>query len=742
MTPGKNPCILFVATYPPRECGIAEFTKDLTNAFDKEFNPEIKSKILAMNPNGTSIYNYPKKVILQINDTDMEDYLNRANEINRMSHIKLVNIQHEYGLFQGEWGNYLLPFMEILTKPVVVTMHTVLENPENKLLKITQAIANKASHLVVMTKTMADILERVYDIPRKKISIIPHGVHHISFPSKSKAKKKLNLTGHTVLSSFGMLNKDKGIEYAIEALPELVKIYADLLYLVIGATHPVVRRQEGEVYRNKLKRLVHKLELKNHVKFYDKFLDTPELIEYLKATDIYMSPTLNPLQAVSGTISYALSCACPIIATENQYAKDVINHERGILVEFENSEQIKAGLEKLLSDRKLMREMGKNSYLYSRHMTYQNVALSYFKTYNNFAKIKPHKKDKLLPINLAHFRHLTDKFGMIQFASHTKPDIHSGYCLDDNVRALLACSIIYRKKQNTSTLSLIKTYFNFIKFAQKSNGKFNNFVNYHKKFTDETESDDAFGRTIWVLGHILGENNLPPILVGQAQAVFNKAIKWSDELKSARAMAFTILGLCSIYEKSGDQKILDLINKQAKKLIKKYEKQAMIGDGKDWFWFENFFTYSNSKLPESLFRAFMVTKNIAYRDIAKKSLDFLTSITFETNHFSPIGQNGWYFRDGKRAYFDQQPEDASSMVEALVTAYKITKKKDYLTKAQISFEWYLGKNHLNQMIYDEVTGGCYDGLGQYSINFNQGAESTISYLLARLAIDPKYNEYK
>ena len=742
MTLGKNPYILFVCTYPPRECGIAEFTKDLTNAFDREFNPGIKSKILAMNPNGTSMYNYPKKVIMQISDTDIEDYLNRANEINKQSHIKLVNIQHEYGLFQGEWGNYLIPFLEILNKPIVTTFHTVLPNPEQKLLKITQAIAQKSNGVIVMTKTSADLLETVYQIPRKKITIIPHGVHHISYPSKSLAKKKLNLSGRTIISSFGMLNRDKGIEYAIEALPEVIKKHPDVLYLIIGATHPVVRRQEGEVYRNKLKRLIHKYELQDHVKFYDKFLETSELIEYLKATDIYLSPTLNPLQAVSGTISYALSCACPIIATSNQYAKDVLNSERGILVDFHNSQQIQLGLMDLLDNRKKMKEMGKNAYLYSRHMTYQNVALSYFKTFNNFAKIMPRRKDKIPPISLAHFKHLTDSFGMIQFANHTKPDIHSGYCLDDNVRALLACAIIHQKRPVESNLKLIQIYFKFIKFAQKSNGKFNNFVNYQRKFTDETESDDSFGRTIWVLGYLLSNTSLPAPLISQAQTIFNKAIKWSTELKSSRAMAFTILGLCNILEKKEDKNLLILVNKLSQKLLRRFEKQSSISDEKEWLWFENFFTYSNSKLPESLLRAYKITKNKVYKDLALTTLDFLVSITFEKNLFSPIGQNGWYFRDGKRAYFDQQPEDASSMVEALVTAYKITKKKEYLTKANICFEWFLGKNHLNQMIYDEVTGGCYDGLGQYSINFNQGAESTISYLLARLAIDPKFNEYK
>lgn len=739
MLSGKSPCILYVSSYPPRECGIATFTKDLTAAIDKELNPAIKSKILAINANGTSIYNYPKKVILQINETDMEDYLNRANEINKMSHIKLVNIQHEYGLYDGEWGSYLLPFLELLNKPIITTFHTVLPNPDKNMKKITQAIAQKSNGLVVMTKSAAKLLEEVFGVPRKKIFVIPHGVHHIPFPSKSKAKEKLNLAGHTILSTFGMLNRDKGIEYAIEALPEIVAKYPDVLYLVIGATHPVVRREQGEGYRNMLKKLVYKLSLKDHVKFYDKYLSLEELIDYLKATDIYISPTLNPLQAVSGTTSYALSCACPIIATSTQYNKDVLDDGRGILVDFENSEQIRGGLEFMLSDVKRRKEMGKNAYFYSRHMTWQNVAISYFKTFNNYAKIQPRYKDKLPPINLSHIKHMTTDFGMIQFANHTKPDIHSGYCLDDNVRALLACYLLYRNRPSESLEHLMKIYFKFIKFAQKPNGKFHNFISYNKFFTDESESDDSFGRTIWVLGTILGRDKLPDDLIRQAEKMFGKAIKWSTDLKSLRAVSFAILGLSEYYEKAKEPKISDLVVKLADILVKQYEKEACVEDGHDWKWFENCFTYSNSKLPEALFRAYSLTKNKIYLHVAEESLEFLSSITFEKDYFSPIGQNGWYFRQGKRSYFDQQPEDTASMVEVLMTAYKVTKKKVYLANAKNCFEWFLGKNHLNQMIYDELTGGCYDGVGQHSLNFNQGAESTLSYLLARIAVDPKYN---
>lgn len=739
MSKPKSPCILYVSSFPPRECGIATFSRDLTDAIDKEISPGVKSKILAMNDNGTSIYNYPRKVIMQINESNIEDYLNVANEINRSKQVKLVNIQHEYGLFGGDWGNYLLPFMELVKKPIVTTFHTVLPRANEQLKKLTASIANRSDAVVVMTKAAARLLEKSYGVNKPKISIIPHGVHNITFPSKSKAKKKLNLSGRFVLSTFGMLNCDKGIEYAIEALPEIVKEFPDVLYLVIGATHPQVLKHEGEKYRNRLTRLVNKLQLNEHVKFYNRYLATEELIDYLKATDIYLSPTLNPKQAVSGTVSYALSCACPIIATANQYAKDVVEHNhRGFLVGFRDSKAIEKGLFDLLRDKAARKEMGKNSYFYSRHMTFQNVAISYFKLFNDLAKIVPSEKGKLLPINLGHIKTLTDKFGIIQFASHTRPDVHSGYCLDDCTRALLGCAMNYKIKPSKSLLYLMNIYLNYIEYSQRPAGDFHPFMNYSRKFSDEGESEDSLGRAVWALGYAAAGDFLPDAIKNKARIILDKTFEKTSELKFLRAISFALLGLCLAEEKKAESanSNSELIKKFADRMVECYKAQATAGPQNGWLWFEDCMTYSNYKLPEALFCAYKITNNKEYLRVAERALGFLMKITFEKkDYFSPIGQDGWFYRNGKRSYYDQQPEDTSSAVEALATAYKITGKNEYLEKAKLAYEWFLGKNHLNQMVYDEATGGCYDGLGRYSLNFNQGAESTLSYYLARLTIE-------
>lgn len=379
-------------------------------------------------------------------------------------------------------------------------------------------------------------------------------------------------------------------------------------------------------------------------------------------------------------------------------------------------------------------------------MTWQNVAISYFNLFNECAKIKPRKKDKLPPIKLDYLRVLTDDFGMIQFANHTKPDPASGYCLDDNARALLGCAMYYNDARNKNALlNLINIYLNFIKFVQKSNGKFNNFVSFEKHFIDQGESEDSFGRAIWTLGYIIAHENLDEKIKKQAETILKKTIKFFSDLKSLRAISFTLIGLSYIAIWAGKNKkeseekkhIKDIklaIKKLADKLLRRYIKETL--EDKNWLWFEDCLTYSNYKLPEALFRAYQITKNRDYLRIAEESIKFLNSITFETQgYMSPIGQNGWYFKDGQRAFFDQQPEDASSAVEALAAAYLVTKKKSYLNSAKVAFDWFLGANHLNQMIYDEATGGCYDGLGKFSINFNQGAESSISYFIARLSME-------
>jgi glycosyltransferase involved in cell wall biosynthesis len=725
--------ILYVSTYPPRECGIATFTRDLTTAMDKKFNPSLKSKVLAVNENGSSIYNYQGKVSMQLNESDIENYIEAAEKVNRNDKIKLVCIEHEFGIFGGEEnGEFLIPFLEKLDKPVVVTLHSVVPDPSDERLRVMKAIAKRSKLITVMAETAVDILDTDYGIPRNKMHVIHHGVPSIDFLKNNlEIKKNLGLDGKIVLSTFGLINKGKGIEYVIRALPRLVEKYPNLLYVIVGETHPVVRRREGEEYRNKLINLAKDLGLKDNVKFYNKYLSLEEIIEYLKASDIYIYSALDENQIVSGTLAYALSAGKAVIATPSLYAKEMLREDRGLLVDFRDANSMESAIGKILGDSELKNKLEKKAYAFTRQMTWPNVAVNYL---NVFKKLITVKKTigihKLPPIKLSHLITLTDDNGVIQHAKHSLANRETGYTLDDNTRALVVAIMHYDIFKSEKILKLINTYMSYIYYSQKEDGNLHNLMAYDKKFLDEVGSEDSYGRTLWATGRLIN-SKVSSNLKASAKFVFDNALKNIDDLTSVRAKVFSLIGLYYYYKIHKDKNIYDKIVKLADNLLEAYGDNS----SNNWNWFEDSLTYSNGKIPEAMFLAYDVTKNEKYLEVARTSLKFLTSLLMMAGKLVLIGHKGWYKRGKERAFYDQQPVDASSMVQVYMTAYKITGKREYYENALIGFQWFLGRNSLNQVVYDEITGGCYDGLLPECINLNQGAESTISYLLARLRLE-------
>ncbi|MBI3588937.1 MAG: glycosyltransferase [Candidatus Liptonbacteria bacterium] len=721
--------VIHISSYPPRACGIATFTKDITAALDTKFNPAVKSRIVALNDNPTAIYNYPTKVADEINSNEISNYVNLAREINQNNEIKVVNLQHEFGLYGGNWGDYIIPFLQVIEKPVVTTFHTAIPDPEDDLKNIVRAIVDKSRAVIVMNSLSKDILKNDYGIDETKIRLVPHGIPQTAFESSEKYKIELGLESKTVLSTFGLLSPNKGIQYAIRALPEVIQKFPNVVYVVIGATHPNVAKEKGEVYRNSLIAEVQKLGLEEHVKFYNKYLDLEELSKYLKATDLYISPSIDEGQSVSGTLSYAMGFGRPVISTASSYAQFLVTPQTGVLVPIKNPGAITKSLLEILADEKRIKGMGREAYEHTRPMTWPNVATAYFNLYKEFADLEA-EDDKLPDIKLDHLRRMTDSFGIFHFAKYSKPEKRYGYSLDDNARALVVSAKAYQTKPDPELERLMTTYLNFVKFTQRPNGKFANIVSY-QKLRDATADEDVQGRAIWALGLVAKNENLPDEIRTKAEKILTKTFPFLPRLTSPRAIAFAMTGLYFYLKNNPKPALLKLMKKMADRQVGQYKEYS----GVDWHWFEDQLTYSNSKLAESLFYAYDLIKNPEYLEVAKKTLNFLKSITFEKDHYSPIGQNGWYFRNKKRAYFDQQPEETSTMVETKVVAYQVTGDKQYLKDAYRVMNWFLGKNHLGQMVYDEATGGCYDGVGQYAINLNQGAESTISYLLARLALE-------
>ncbi len=718
--------ILYVGTFPPRACGIATFTKDLTDTMDEKFRPLLKSEVLAINDN-EACYNYNDKVKFQLDETDIDAYIQLAREINNSNAIKIINIQHEFGIFGGENGSHILHFLDTIEKPVVITLHTVEANPDEHKKGLVQSIASCCSAVVVMAKEGVRILQEDYEIKNAKIFFIPHGVPSVPFNSNSKyLKEKIGLKDRRIISTFGLLNRDKGVEYVLKALPSVVEKFPDIVYIIIGETHPIVRKKEGESYRNELEEMVKELGLEKHVIFYNKYLASNEVIEYLRATDAYIAPVLNEKQIVSGTLSYAMGCGKAIIATPTIYAKEVLSQKRGILVEFKNPDSIAKALIGVLSDGQLKETLEKNAYEYGSRMVWSNVASSYLKIFNEVANLTP----QYPPIKLDYLTLLTDDAGIMQHAKYSIAARKEGYTTDDNARALIVTTKHYELFRPKISLKLISKFLSFLYFAQREDGKFHNFMSYHKKFLDEEGSEDSFGRALESCGYVIS-SEIQENIKAAAKYIFDNASKWVTHLNSPRAKAFAIIGLCHYFKKYKHEDIIDKIEILADSLVESYKTNA----SQDWRWFEPYLTYSNSSLPESLFLAYSITKNESYLKIAQESLDFLSEVVIVDGKLMPIGNKGWYNKDGKRAFYDQQPIDAGAMVQTYLVAYEITKEDRYYENAILAFEWFLGKNSLNQWAYDKITGGCFDGITPHGINLNQGAESTLAYLLARLCLE-------
>ena len=733
----NNTWIVYLSTFPPRECGIATFTKDLADAFDSLFFPREESRIIALNLNGSDGYKYPKSVIMQINQKEKEDYIRAAQRLNDLSQVKLVCIQHEFGIHGGKSGSNLLFFLREIKKPVMITMHTVVPSSSpffEDHREVVQGINDYVRLIVVMTETSRKILTSDYEINPDKIRVIPHGIHASQYQKTSKAKAKLGITRQIVLSTFGLLSRGKGIEYAIGAMAEVVKKFPSAVYHVVGATHPVILKKEGEIYRNKLAQRVSDLGLGNNVVFHNKYFPTPKILQFLQATDLYLSLSLDRNQAVSGTLSYALGSGRPAISTSFAQAKEDVTEEVGRLVKFKSPKTIAKAVIELLENKALRTEMGKLAYLRTRRMTWQNVALSYMR---EFRLIIPELRiqEKNLPkVKLKQIAKLTDNFGMFQFANLTEPDPESGYTLDDNARALIAVTEYHKKHGGEIPLKLAGIYLEFISYAFSRPG-YNNYVNHDKSFNAERNAsedlNDAYARGIYSLAVVAVSSNMPLKLRNKAARIFKEKFDTEKSVHTPRSVAFYIKAIGAWLNHEDDEKFKKALAKYCGYLIRLYKKNS----DSQWQWFEGMLSYSNGVIPEALFLAYKITGNQQYFNVAKSTLDFLVATSFDGDICVPVGQDGWFRRGNKKAVFDQQPEEITALVLALKAAYGASGDEKYSDLMGSAFGWFLGNNVLGQVVYDHVSGGCYDGMGRKSINLNQGAESTISYLLARLAFD-------
>ncbi len=725
--------ILLISSYPPRECGIATYSQDLITALNKKFSKCFSVKICALET-GDGTYQYPEGVKYILNTSIVTDYEKLAFKINRNVNIKIVLIQHEFGLYH-EQEMAFLKFLYELSKPVVIVFHTVLSHPDPLLMAKVKRIASVCTSIIVMTRRSAEILTNEYNVPQQKISVIAHGTHLVSHLSEKILKQKYGLSNRKVLSTFGLLSSGKGIETTIDALPDIVRQCPEVLFLVLGKTHPEVVRCDGEVYREMLEKKVEEYGLQDNVRFVNRYLALPELLEYLQLTDIYLFTANDPNQAVSGTFVYAMSCACPIISTPIPHALEILKEDTGLIFDFRNSGQLADSVIRLLTDEPLRRNISNNTLQNIVSSAWENSAISHAML---FAKMAPDNISiyyNLPPVNLSHMKEMTTETGIIQFSKINHPDIESGYTLDDNARALISMCMYFQITGEEKSLYYIQKYLDFIQYCQQTEGNFLNYVDKEEHFSpknDQVNLDDANGRAVWALGYLISQINvLPANTILKANRIIDRAFPTIEKTYSTRAMAFNIKGLYNYHQTIKMPENLVRVKTLADRLVKMYQHES----SPEWQWFEGYLTYANSILPESLLLAWLLIRDPAYKEIALESFNFLLKQTFNKNGIEVISNKQWLQKGQEPARFGEQPIDVAYTILTLSKFYDVFMDEVYRLKMETAFNWFLGNNRLHQIIYNPCTGGCYDGLEESNVNLNQGAESTVSYLMARLTIE-------
>jgi glycosyltransferase involved in cell wall biosynthesis len=736
--------IAYISTYPPRECGIATFNQNLMRAISENF-PERKSLlnggfVVALNDSeNMQEYEYPGEVKYVIRQNHQKDYIRAANYINTSS-ADVCIMEHEFGIYGGESGIYILPLINRIEKPLISILHTILKDPSYVQRIIIREIAEQSSKIIVMSKRAVEFLTTIYDIPADKIRIIEHGVPDVEASPDNPVKNLSQFKNHRVLLTFGLISRNKGLETVVRALPKIVEKHPDVMYVVLGNTHPGVIKNSGEEYRDHLKTLANQLNVSKHLSFINKFVSEEELVDYLTATDIYVTPYLNEAQITSGTLSYAVGAGAAIVSTPYWHATELLANNRGRLFDFKNADALAENVIELLDQKRVLNELKENAYEYGLHLRWPVIGAEFISvaqeacTNHDFSdKILRNSivDPEIMPkFSLTHVLRLTDDTGIVQHAKYGIPNLKEGYCLDDNARALIMALMAYQQSKSKDAFELLPIYLSYIHYMQTEDGNFRNFLSFDRRYLDEVGSEDSFGRTIWSLGYLIGcssSNSYREF----ATEIFHKSFPHFKSLTHLRGMANTIIGI-SLYLNvfPGDEGMINEMVNLTTPLIDAYEKHQ----SEDWHWFEEKMTYDNAILPLALLHSCQITGNEKVKEIALKTMAFLDKLTLSRGYLSPVGNDGWYYKGGSFPAFDQQAIETMAMVLMHFQAYTIFRKPQYIEKMFLCYKWFLGENTLRAPLYDHETKGCCDGLLPTGINRNQGAESTLAYLIAHLTV--------
>jgi len=735
--------IAVVGNYLPRQCGIATFTTDLCDAISTECGV---ARLFAVPVNDTeSGYAYPERVRLALAQDDLSSYEQAADFLN-FTNFDLVCLQHEYGIFGGRAGSHILALLRRLKMPVITTLHTVLREPNPDQRRVMEEIAALSDRLIVMSELSSQFLQEIFKVPGCKIDMVPHGVPDLPFLDPNFYKDRFGVEGKAVLVTFGLLSPNKGIENVIQALPQILSKHKNVVYIVAGATHPHILRREGDLYREHLQALAKEIGVESKVIFHNRFVSPAEMVEFIGAADIYITPYRYEEQVVSGTLAYALGAGKAIISTPYWHAIELLDDRRGALVPFQDPDAIARKTVELLDTPAIRHAMRKRAYLYAREMVWKKVAGGYIASFGQarsdrmreprvmFADETSAKCTDMLPaLNLDHLHRLTDDTGLLQHATFAVPNYTEGYTTDDNARALVLSILLeqFEQREPLGIDNLASRYLAFLGHAlNPANGRFRNFLSYARTWGEAQGSEDCHGRALWALGTVLGRSK-DQSLRGAAGHLFEMAVPAVITFSSPRAWAFALLGIQEYLDcfpgdrdaqKLGDVLATRLVDLQAANL------------SPDWAWFEDVLAYSNSRLPQAVLITGRRNSNCHMISVAIGALDWLSEIQHcaDKGHFVPIGSQGFYRKGGERARFDQQPVEAGGAVSACLEAYRATGDDRWRKEAWSAFNWFLGDNDLQIALYDPTTGGCRDGLHPERVNENQGAESTLAFLMAQV----------
>ena len=741
MAKGSTKRVAFISSFLPRKCGIATFTSDLINSVTSAAKGQFQPLVVAMRANNDLRYDDPVK--FEIRQNVKSDYICAADYVN-FSNVDLVCVQHEFGLFGGEAGSYLSLLLNRLKAPVITTLHTVLDEPSPEYHKSLADVCNASCRVITMNERGVGMLVETYGVSDKKVQLIAHGIPDLPFVDSNYYKHKFGMEGRRTILTFGLLNRNKGIEVMLRAMPAIIEAEPSVLYIVLGMTHPSVLKYDGESYRFSLQRMVKELGLQEHVIFHSRFVSDEELNNFLCAADIYATPYLNKEQLTSGTLSFAVGTGKAVVSTPYWAATELLAEGRGKLVAFGDSDEMGEAIIEILQKDSLFYSLRRRAYDYGRLRTWPKIGQVYWKLFNLkrlpvriSAKGTPSAAETAPSIevpepSLGHLKKLTDDTGLCQHAKFTVPNREYGYCTDDNARAVIAMTKYYSQYPEPEALELFDTYLSFILHSQNNDGSIRNFMNFDRTWLQDEPVSDGLGRVLWALGTVMAKPPSPSYLP-VIKSCFDRSVNYVEK-QYPRGMAYSMLGMSDYLKQfPGASDIKRQLEIAADGLILQYKENSH----PDWQWFEDALTYDNAILPYALFVAGL-TLGDKYLEAAQKTCEFLLEKTFDGSHFSFVGNKGWYERGGTKAGFDQQPIEVASTVMMLGAAYDATQDKRFLTLQRRAFDWFLGENDLHIPVYDFRTKGCCDALVPGGVNVNQGAESALSFLVSLLAIVESY----